>query len=66
MSAAPCGDFGVAACGVTGGADGFDVVQQGGLIVFQLDEDACLRLSGGFDGFFWQCMASSVTMQLAS
>ncbi len=66
MSAAPCGDLGIAAGGVTGGADGLDVVQQGGLIVFQLDEDASLRLSGGLDGFFWQCMASSVTMQLAS
>ena len=65
MSAEPCGDFGVAAGGVTGGADGFDVVQQGGLIVIHLDEDASLRLSGGLDGF-WQCMASSVTMQLAS
>ena len=66
MSAAPYGDLGVAAGRVTRSADGFDRVQQGGLIVLQLDEDASLRLSGGLDGFFWQCMASSVTMQLAS
>ena len=66
MSAATSGDLGVAADGVTRSADGFDLVQQGGLIVFQLDEDASLRLTGGLDGFFWQCIASSVTMQPAS
>lgn len=64
MSAAPCGDFGVAACGVTGGADGFDVVQQGGLIVFQLDEDASLRLSGGLDGFLRNHHLDGVPLRL--
>ena len=63
MSAAPGGDLGVAAGGVAGGADGFDILQQRGLIVLQLNDDASLRLCGGLEGFFWQCMASSVMMQ---
>ena len=63
MSAASGGDLGVAAGGVAGGADGFDIVQQGGLIILQLNDDASLRLCGGLEGFFWQCMASSVMMQ---
>ena len=54
-----CGQEG----GVAGGADGFGILQQGGLIILQLDDDASLRLCGGLEGFFWQCMASSVMMQ---
>lgn len=63
MPAASGGDLGVAAGGVAGGADGFDILQQRGLIILQLDDDASLRLCGGLEGFFWQCMASSVMMQ---
>ena len=63
MPAASGGDLGMAAGGVAGGADGFDVLQQGRLIVLQLDDDASLRLCGGLEGFFWQCMASSVMTQ---
>ena len=63
VSAAPGGDLGVAAGGVAGSADGFDILQQGGLIILQLNDDASLRLCGGLEGFFWQCMASSVMMQ---
>ena len=48
------------------GTECFGLLQQGTLIVFQLDDDVRLRRCGGLDGFFWQCMASSVTVQLAS
>ena len=52
MPAASGGDLGVAAGGIAGGADGFDVLQQRGLIILQLDDDAGLRLCGGLEGFF--------------
>ena len=52
VSAAPGGDLGVAAGGVAGSADGFDILQQGGLIILQLNDDASLRLRGGLEVFF--------------
>src|SRR5271165_2814397 len=48
-----------------GGAGGDGIVQQGGLIVLQLDDGLDLRLGGGRECFFWQCRASRVTMQCA-
>src|SRR3984957_1306248 len=66
MPAEPGGDHGVAADGPLGSAGGFDFLQQRGLIVLQLDDEASLRLCGGLEGFFWQCMASRVTMLCAT
>jgi len=66
MPVASSGDLSVTAGGVPGGAGGFDILQQSGLIILQLDEELSLRLCGGLEGFFWQCMASSVTMQCAT
>ena len=66
LSAARGGNGGVSAGGLAQGTGGFDILQQVALIVLQLDEDECVRLCGGFEGFFWQCMASSVTMQCAT
>src|SRR5271166_6592157 len=66
MSVATGGEFCVTADGALGSTGGFDFLQQRGLIVLQLDDEASLRLCGGLEGFFWQCMASSVTMQCAT
>ena len=66
VSVAPGADRGVAADGPLGSAGGFDFLQQRGLIVLQLDDEASLRLCGGLEGFFWQCMASRVTMLCAT
>ena len=66
VSVAPDADRGVAADGPLGSAGGFDFLQQRGLIVLQLDDEASLRLCGGLEGFFWQCMASRVTMLCAT
>ena len=49
---APGGDRRVAADGPLGSASGFDFLQQRGLIVLQLDDEASLRLCGGLEGFF--------------
>jgi hypothetical protein len=66
MPVASSGKLNVSAGGPAGSACGFDILQQRRLIVLQLDEEQRLCLSGGLEGFFWQCMASSVTMQCAS
>lgn len=66
MPIASSGELNVTAGGLAGGASDFDILQQRRLIVLQLDEERRLCLSGGLEGFFWQCMASSVTMQWAS
>jgi len=52
VSVAPGADRGVAADGPLGSAGGFDFLQQRGLIVLQLDDEASLRLCGGLEGFF--------------
>ncbi len=48
---APGADRGVAADGPLGSAGGFDFLQQRGLIVLQLDDEASLHLCGGPEGF---------------
>ncbi|HEY0722719.1 MAG TPA: hypothetical protein VGD41_01725, partial [Pyrinomonadaceae bacterium] len=53
VSVAPGADRGVAADGPLGSAGGFDFLQQRGLIVLQLDDEASLHLCGGLEGFFW-------------
>ncbi len=49
VSVAPGADRGVAADGPLGSAGGFDFLQQRGLIVLQLDDEASLRLCGGLE-----------------
>ena len=49
---APGADRGVAADGPLGSAGGFDFLQQRGLIVLQLDDEASLHLCGGLRRFF--------------
>jgi hypothetical protein len=49
VSVAPGADRGVAADGPLGSACGFDFLQQRGLIVLQLDDEASLRLCGGLE-----------------
>jgi hypothetical protein len=63
MPAMPRGGGGVAAGGPTESAGSLDILQQSWLIVLQLNDQVSLRLCGNLEGFFWQCMASSVTMQ---
>src|SRR5271167_3645869 len=63
---AALGDRSIAAFGMAGSTECFGLLQQGRLIVLQLDDDVRLRRCGGLESFFWQCMASSVTVQLAS
>ena len=66
MAIARGGDRGVAAGGKEGCAGGFGILQQGGLIVLQLDNDMRLGLRGGLEGFFWQCSASRVMVLCAT
>src|SRR6266702_3368785 len=66
MPVASSGDLDVSAGGLAGSADGFDALQQRRLIILQLDEELSPGLCGELEGFFWQCMASSVTMQWAT
>src|SRR3984957_16968546 len=60
MPVAAFGNRGVAAGGLCGTADRFDLLHQSGLVVLQLDDNLCLRLGGGLEGSFWQCRASRV------
>ena len=57
MAIARGGDRGVAAGGRRDAQGGFGILQQGGLIVLQLDNGMRL-LQAGLEGFFWQCSAS--------
>src|SRR5450432_511624 len=66
MPVAAFGNRGVAAGGLCGTADSFDLLHQSGLVVLQLDDNLCLRLGGGLEGFFWQCRASRVMMLCAT
>ena len=43
-------------------ARAFDFFAQRGLVVFDLDDQMRFRGGCGLEGFFWQCMASQVTM----
>ena len=52
MPAVPGGDDGVAAGGSAGSAGGLDILQQSGLIVLQLNDQASLCLCGSLEGFF--------------
>ena len=52
MAVAAFGNRGVAAGGLCGTADSFDLLHQSGLVVLQLDDNLCLRRGGGFEGFF--------------
>jgi hypothetical protein len=52
MPAVPRGDGGVAAGGPAGSAGGLDFLQQGWLIVLQLNDQASLCLCGSLEGFF--------------
>ena len=52
MSAMPGGDGGVAAGGPPGSAGGLDILQKSWLIVFQLNNQASLRLCSSLEGFF--------------
>src|SRR5208282_962481 len=66
MAVARGGDRGVAAGGKQGCAGGSGILQQGELIVLQLDNGLRLGLRGGLEGFFWQCSASSVIVLCAT
>ena len=46
-------------------ADGFDLLMQGRLIILELNDQMGVRGGGGFEGFFWQCIASQVTIRPA-
>ena len=48
----PVAAFGNRGVGLCGTADGFDLLHQSGLVVLSLDDDLCLRLGGGLEGFF--------------
>lgn len=52
MPAVPRGDGGVAAGGPARSACGLDILQQGWLIVLQLNDQASLSLCGSLEGFF--------------
>ena len=52
MPVAPFGDRSVAAGRLLRSAERDGLVQQGGLIVLQLDDELCFRLGGGLEGFF--------------
>ena len=52
MPAVTGGDGGIAARGPTGSAGGLDILQQGWLIVLQLNDQASLCLCGSLEGFF--------------
>src|SRR6202035_474492 len=43
-------------------ANNLDAAAQGRLVVLQLNDQVRLRRGGRFESFFWQCMASSVTI----
>ncbi len=42
------------------GGECFDVFQQAGLVIFELDEQMTVGGQGYLEGFFWACIASSV------
>ena len=46
--------------------NGFDLLMQGWLIVLELNDQMGIRGGGGFEGFFWQCIASQVTIRPAT
>ena len=52
MPAVTGGDGGIAARGPAGSAGGLDILQQGWLIVLQLNDQASLCLGGSLEGFF--------------
>ena len=43
------------------GGDGVELLQQGGLIVLDLDDQGAVGRGRDLEGFFWQCKASRVT-----
>ena len=43
------------------GADGFGLLTKDRLVVLELDDQMRVGEGGGFESFFWQCMASQVT-----
>ena len=66
MAITALGDRGIAAGGAARSAEGFSLLQQSRLVILQLDDCVCTRRCDGLESFFWQCMASSVTVQLAN
>jgi len=47
-------------------ANGFDLLKQGRLIVLELNNQMGIRNGSSFECFFWQCMASQVTIRPAT
>src|SRR5271168_39184 len=48
--------------GLGRGADGLDFLTEDRLVLFELDDQMRVGDGGGFESFFWQCMASQVTI----
>jgi hypothetical protein len=46
----------------SGDGDVLDLLEKGRLVVFDLDDQGDVGFGGNFEMFFWQCIASSVTM----